>query len=57
MVGAFSGKENDGDDNVFLGYQSGFNETGSNKLYIENTNSSTPLIYGDFTSDSLAING
>ena len=32
------------DANVFIGYQSGFFETGSNKLYIENTNSSSPLI-------------
>lgn len=43
--------------NVFLGYQSGLNEVGSNKLYIENSNSATPLIYGDFDADSLKING
>ena len=46
-----------GSGNIFLGYQAGYNETGSNKLYIENTNSSTPLIYGDFSTDSLRING
>ena len=43
--------------NVFLGYQAGFSEVGSNKLYIENSNSSTPLIYGDFASDSIQLNG
>ncbi|MFK5856342.1 MAG: tail fiber domain-containing protein [Bacteroidota bacterium] len=43
--------------NIFLGYQSGFNETGSNKLYIENSNSTTPLIGGDFTNDSIFFNG
>ncbi|MFA6973504.1 MAG: hypothetical protein WC238_02065 [Parcubacteria group bacterium] len=43
--------------NVFLGYQAGYNETGSNKLYIENSNSSLPLIYGDFSSNILSFNG
>lgn len=45
--------------NVFLGYNAGYNEEGSNKLYIENSNSSTPLIYGDFTDNSemVKING
>lgn len=37
--------------NIIVGYSAGINETGSNKLYIENSNSSTPLIYGDFSSD------
>jgi hypothetical protein len=43
--------------NVFLGYQAGFNETGDNKLYIENSSNSSPLIWGDFTTDSAVING
>jgi hypothetical protein len=47
----------DGDSNVFLGYQSGYNETGSNKLYIENSDSSAPLIYGEFDNDFVEING
>jgi hypothetical protein len=46
-----------GAGNLFLGYQSGLNETGSNKLYIENSNSSSPLVWGDFSSDIFAING
>ena len=40
----------------FLGYNSGRNETGSNKLYIENSNSSTPLIGGDFSTNKLGVN-
>lgn len=44
-------------DNVFIGYQSGYNETGSNKLYIENSNSATPLIYGEFDNNIVTING
>ena len=48
-----------GSGNVALGFQSGANETGSNKLYIENSpgDSSQALIYGDFAADSLRING
>jgi hypothetical protein len=43
--------------NVFLGYRAGYNETGDNKLYIDNDSVSLPLVYGDFSSDSLSING
>jgi len=42
--------------NILLGYKAGYYETGSNKLYIENSNSSTPLIGGDFNSDELYFN-
>jgi len=43
--------------NIFLGYEAGYSETGSNKLYIENSNSSAPLIGGDFAADEVYING
>ncbi|WP_452220238.1 hypothetical protein [Lacinutrix salivirga] len=43
--------------NVFIGYQSGLQESGSNKLYIENSDSSTPLIYGDFNANEVEVNG
>jgi hypothetical protein len=43
--------------NIFLGYQAGYNDTTDNKLYIENSNSVTPLIYGEFDNDLLRING
>jgi len=46
-----------GHANVFLGYLAGFNESGSNKLYIANSNTSSPLIYGDFSSKVLGVNG
>jgi len=46
-----------GDGNVFIGHQSGFYETGSNKLFIDNTSRtnealgrSESLLYGVFTS-------
>ena len=43
--------------NIFPGYQAGYNETGSDLLYIENSNSASPLIWGDFANDRLVING
>lgn len=46
-----------GSGNVAIGNEAGANETGSNKLYIENTNSAAPLIYGDFSTDLLRTNG
>jgi len=47
----------DGDTgNVLIGYQAGYSEAGSNKLYIENSNSATPLIYGEFDNDEVGIN-
>lgn len=57
MLGAYSGVQATGDSNVFIGYQSGYSETGSNKLYISNSLTSTPLIYGDFSQNSLTVNG
>ena len=45
-----------GSGNTFLGYNAGYNETGSNKLYIENSTSATPLIWGDFNTDRIGIN-
>jgi len=46
-----------GSNNIAIGYQAGYSETGSNKLYIENSSSATPLIYGEFDTDLIRING
>ena len=55
-VGAGSGIATTiGIGNVFLGNMAGAGETGSNKLYIHNSNSSTPLIYGNFLTGVLGI--
>ena len=56
-LGYESGNLNTGSGNLFIGYQAGYNETGSNKLYIDNSSTATPLIWGDFSTDSLVING
>jgi len=58
FLGIDAGRGNiDGSSNVFLGREAGSNEAGSNKLYIENSDSSSPLIYGEFDNDLLTING
>ena len=46
-----------GSGNIAIGSFAAYNELGSNKLYIENSNSTTPLIYGNFASDSIKIFG
>lgn len=57
FLGAYSGFSlTNGSGNVFIGYNSGYNETGSNKLYIDNSNTTTPLIYGDFSTNQVGIN-
>jgi hypothetical protein len=43
--------------NIMIGYQAGYNETGSNKLYIANSNTSSPLIWGDFSTSTLGFSG
>lgn len=58
FVGADAGGQNViGSRNVFIGAEAGENELTSNKLYIENSNIPTPLIYGDFSINLLRING
>jgi len=57
-MGYQSGYSNStGTGNIFIGYQAGYNETGSDKLYIDNSNTTTPLIYADFATDEVTING
>lgn len=58
ILGSNAGRQNvNGSRNVLIGYQSGYYESGSDKLYIENTVSDKPLVYGDFSSNELTING
>ena len=46
-----------GTGNVFIGSYSGQNAAVSNKLFIANSNTSTPLIYGVFDSSYVSVNG
>jgi len=57
-IGTLSGNSNlTGSGNVFIGYQAGINETGSNRLYIDNSGADPPypLIYGEFDNDYLSF--
>lgn len=56
-LGYSAGGNATGSGNVFIGYRAGEDEAGSNKLYIANSNTTTPLIYGDFSIPKVAING
>ena len=50
FLGAKAGElGTDVDGGVFIGYDAGSNETTDNKLYIDNSDTSTPLIWGDFS--------
>ena len=56
MIGRQSGLSNlSGSGNVFLGNQAGYGETGSSKLYIANSSTNTPLIYGDFSTNNVGL--
>lgn len=57
FVGYAAGYKTLGASNVFIGYGAGYNETGSNKLYIDNSTTAKPLIFGDFATDELTVNG
>lgn len=58
FMGTNSGMNNRGTGNVFLGYGAGGSElSGSNKLYIANSETTTPLIYGDFAAGKLVFHG
>lgn len=43
--------------NLFLGFRAGYYETGRQKLYIDVTLTTTPLIYGDFGDNFIEIYG
>lgn len=56
-VGRRAGFNARGDGCVFLGHEAGRDETTSDKLYIDNSNTPAPLIYGEFDNDLIIING
>lgn len=57
-IGSMTGGANtSGYNNIFIGNGAGYYETGSNTLYIANSNTSSPLIKGDFSNATVDING
>jgi hypothetical protein len=57
FLGSGTGESATGNNNVFLGTEIGAFSNVSNKLWIHNSNISTPLIDGDFSVKTLKING
>ena len=55
-VGVAAGSECTGSGNVFLGATAGLKEKGSNKLYIANSETTEPLIYGVFPNEQITFN-
>ena len=57
FIGYQAGYNNkNGSNNVFVGSKAGMNEAGSNKLYISNSETSAPLVYGEFDKGLLTVN-
>jgi hypothetical protein len=56
FLGSGSGANATGNGNIFIGFQAGQDETGDGLLYIENSSVTTPLIWGNFTTDLVGIN-
>ena len=61
LLGFGAGTFSYGSSNIFIGYKAGAQTGGAsyfnNKLYIDVSNTSTPLIGGDFSLRTVAING
>lgn len=55
-VGVAAGAECAGSGNVFIGATAGYKEKGSNKLYVANSETSEPLLYGVFPNEEVAFN-
>ena len=56
-LGYAAGYNGTGNGSVYIGYEAGYNNTTGERLYIENSDSDTPLIYGEFDNDILTVNG
>jgi hypothetical protein len=57
-IGYEAGMNNSsGSYTVKIGYQAGKNDFNSNRLFIDNSATASPLIWGDFSTNELLING
>lgn len=57
LLGFAAGRNGNGEKNVFIGHKAGESEMESERLYIDNSNTAQPLIYGKFDTDELTVNG
>ena len=56
FMGYKAGEGNQGSGNVFIGYMAGaYSGSRSNVLYIDNSSTAAPLIYGDFSTNKVTI--
>ncbi|MBN2791582.1 MAG: tail fiber domain-containing protein [Desulfuromonadales bacterium] len=57
-IGYYAGAVNEGGGNIFIGSEAGYwDQTGENRLYIANSDTGLPLIYGEFDHHLLKIHG
>lgn len=57
FLGAESGMMNEsGTGNVFIGFKAGYYSNGNNLLFIDNSDTNVPLIWGDFDRKRVGIN-
>jgi len=57
MMGYAAGAFSNGTGNIYLGHFAGANAMGDNQLYIDNSDTATPLIYGEFDNRLLRVDG
>jgi len=56
FLGYMAGENCSGTGNVLVGYMAGYGSSKSDALYIANSNTTTPLIGGDFSNKRVGIN-
>jgi len=57
FIGDNAGRNNLGSGNVIIGFEAAKDQNlGNNFLWVKNSSSATPLIYGDFSNDKIGIN-
>ena len=57
FLGYQSGSAQNVSGSIKIGFQAGTNDANSNTLFISNSSDASPLIYGDFSVDSLVVHG
>ena len=57
FIGSYSGATAEVNGSVFIGYEAGASADRNNTLYISNSNTNDPLIYGEFDTKLVKING
>jgi hypothetical protein len=54
-LGTTAGYNSTGSGNVFIGFAAGYSATGNNQLYIANSSSGLPLVFGDFSTGRIGL--